>query len=162
MPSRGGSGRSGASSRSASPSRAPPRAQAPPQPPRRDMHTQSRPAPTPAPVQHAPAPAPQQSSGGMGMMGNFASAAAGSVVGHTIARGLMGAFGGSSEEQANNNNNGNVDTGYQTSQDDVCHYYSKDFMTCMNKNEMSLEKCQPFLDRLNQCREDNKNLDYHN
>jgi hypothetical protein len=88
----------------------------------------------------------QTGGGGMGMMGNFASAAAGTVVGHTIARGLMGVMGGNDapvEQQQ---------YAQQPQQQDICNFQSQDFMRCMNDNGGSIDRCQYFLDQLNTCR----------
>lgn len=130
------------------------RAPAPSTQQKRQVHTpppQAKPQPPPQPVQTAP-PVQQSSGGGMSMMGNFASAAAGTVVGHTIARGITSMFSSGNDQPSTVENTSNNER--STSQNDVCYYQSQDLMRCMNENGGAIDRCQVFLDQLNQCRKD--------
>src|SRR5690606_32753534 len=80
----------------------------------------------------------QQTSGGSGLLGNFASTAAGVFVGNALARTLFGAT--------------SVDG---SGKKEPCSDFSLQFLECLQKNKTDIGMCQSTFDSLNACRAEN-------
>eukprot|EP01103_Thecamoeba_quadrilineata_P000803 TRINITY_DN10705_c0_g1_i1.p2 TRINITY_DN10705_c0_g1~~TRINITY_DN10705_c0_g1_i1.p2 ORF type:complete len:183 (-),score=32.49 TRINITY_DN10705_c0_g1_i1:55-543(-) len=153
------------SSRSSSPVRAPAR------PASRPTTSSSTPAARPAPAQtqskavapapapaHTPAPAPAAApmapAGGMGsgLLGNIASVAAGSVIGHGISNAI---WGGSSHHGEGAAPAAAVAQN-QAQLEDICQPHRLSFVKCIDDNRDTIAECQRQLDLYNYCKESNK------
>ena len=77
------------------------------------------------------------------MLGQIASVAVGSAIGHTVGRMITGgisAMSGSDHAPS-----------YESS--DVCQDDSKAFMQCMSENDNNISACQFYLDMLKSCQQ---------
>uniref|UniRef100_A0A7S0LRL3 CHCH domain-containing protein n=1 Tax=Coccolithus braarudii TaxID=221442 RepID=A0A7S0LRL3_9EUKA len=107
----------------------------------------SRPVSTaPAPAMHA-APPPAAPSAGPGLMGTFASSAAGSVAGSMIANTLMGGR-GSDAPAATAAPAAPAAPGAGPA---VCSFESQQFLNCMTYNNENINECAQFYDAFKQC-----------
>ncbi|KAF3765081.1 putative Mic17, mitochondrial intermembrane space cysteine motif protein [Cryphonectria parasitica EP155] len=150
--------------RSAGAGRAPAR---PTVPARTSTHPQSQQQTRPAATYAAPATqAPHQppptaqapaSSGGSGLFGQMASTAAGVAVGHTVANGIMGMFGGSSSSEAAEASPQAAAPQQQNSYyanqqaDPNCAMATKSFTSCMDEHQGNMSICGWYMEQLKAC-----------
>ena len=103
-------------------------------------HSQKRTATTKAapPLQKAPAVASVQQPS---MLGQIASVAVGSAIGHSVGRMLTGGVGAMMGGE----------TEKESEPQKVCQDDTKAFMNCMSENNNNLNFCQFYFDMLQQC-----------
>mmetsp|Transcript_37494 Transcript_37494/g.82477 ORF Transcript_37494/g.82477 Transcript_37494/m.82477 type:complete len:178 (-) Transcript_37494:390-923(-) len=126
----------------------PPKATSSPVPPPPSNHgsnASTHHAPPPAHQPHTASAPPAAQSSGPGLMGTFASSAAGSVAGSMIANTL---FGGSRTPEAAKQEAMAPPTSSGTP---VCTYESQQFLQCMSMNNDDLNQCQQLFDAYKHC-----------
>ncbi|PSR83851.1 hypothetical protein BD289DRAFT_276644 [Coniella lustricola] len=158
--------------RSAGPSRAPARPTVPsrtssvPQQQTRPATTYAAPSSAPRGQAGPPAAAPTATaapaSAGSGLFGQMATTAAGVAVGHTVANGIMGMFGGGSSSepaQAAASDNAVASQGQQgsyyanQSADPNCALATKSFTNCMDEHQGNMSICGWYMDQLKACQQ---------
>mmetsp|Transcript_24477 Transcript_24477/g.68611 ORF Transcript_24477/g.68611 Transcript_24477/m.68611 type:complete len:148 (-) Transcript_24477:723-1166(-) len=107
-----------------------------------------KPAPPMPPAQHQPAmPPAQPQAAGPGLMGTFASSAAGSMAGSMIGNSLFGGRGGEAPQQTAPQSAPAV----ASSAGPACDFESKQFLQCMSNTQENFEQCTAFFDMFKQC-----------
>jgi hypothetical protein len=89
---------------------------------------------------------PAQQSAGPGMMGTFASSAAGSMAGSMIGHSLFGGRGGEAPAPA-------LESARAAAPPSglVCDFENKQFLQCMSNTQDNFEQCTAFFDMFKQC-----------
>ncbi len=100
----------------------------------------------PMPAAQQPAMPPAQQSSGPGLMGTFASSAAGSVAGSRIANTLFSGRSNEAPAQV-----APATGAAPAASGPVCTFETQQFLQCMGNTQDNMEQCTAFYDMFKQC-----------